>query len=93
MDFFINWLNGFALNHPWIITVTLFYLVVVKALQGVRDAIDKTPLTDDNWWERTITILGKTVGYLGGVRPSAPPAATPVAGESKDAAGVKTEIK
>lgn len=85
----IAWLNNYAMAHPWIPLTISFYLVAVKALQGVRDAIDKTPTSDDNWFERTVTILGKTIGYLGGVRPNAPAGSTAAPGESKDATGTK----
>lgn len=44
--------------------IALIYLLTVKFITGVRDAIDKTPLTDDNWIERTVTILGKTINYV-----------------------------
>lgn len=87
--FITDWLNNFAVNHPWVPLTIAVYLVVVKALQGIRDAIDKTPATDDNWFERTVTILGKTIGYLGGVRPNAPAGSAVAPGESKDATGTK----
>ncbi len=44
---------------------------------------------DDNWFERTVTILGKTIGYLGGVRPNAPAGSIAAPGEAKDATGTK----
>ncbi len=84
-----GWLSSFATSHPWIPLTISIYLVIVKALQGVRDAIDKTPASDDNWFERTVTILGKTIGYLGGVRPNAPAGSVPAPGEAKDATGTK----
>lgn len=84
-------LNSFATQHPWIPLTISIYLVVVKGIQGLRDALDKTPASDDNWFERTATILGKTIGYLGGIRPNAPTGSTTVAGESKDAAGTKVK--
>lgn len=87
----LSWLNNLAVTHPWIPLVLSIYLVTVKFLQGVRDAVDKTPLTDDNWFERTVTILGKTIGYLGGVRPNAPVGAVVIPGESKDATGTKVK--
>lgn len=65
----VEFLNEIAKSHPWIPLVASLYLVAVKTLQGIRDAIDKTPATDDNWFERAVTILGKTIGYLGGIRP------------------------
>ena len=30
--------------------------------------IDTTPHTDDNWFERLVTIMGKVTGYLAGFR-------------------------
>lgn len=87
----IGFLNQLAVNHPWIPLTISVYLVVVKAAQGIRDAIDKTPLSDDNWFERTVTILGKTIGYLGGVRPNAPAGSTTISGEAKDATGTKVK--
>lgn len=66
----IGIINNFASTHPWIPLTISIYLVVVKALQGIRDAIDKTPASDDNIFERIVTILGKTIGYLGGIRPT-----------------------
>lgn len=67
----ITILNEFALKHPWVGLSLAIYLVVVKAIVGIRDAIDKTPATDDNWFEKAATILGKTIGYLAGFRPKA----------------------
>ena len=89
MEWITNFLNSFAINHPWVPLVISVYLIVVKALQGIRDAIDKTPASDDNWFERAVTILGKTIGYLGGVRPNAPAGSVPAPGEAKDATGTK----
>lgn len=85
----IDWINTFALNHPWVPLVLGIYLTVVKTLQGIRDAIDKTPASDDNTFERIVTILGKTLGYLGGVRPSAASGSSVAAGEGREATGVK----
>ena len=77
-----GWLSEFAKAHPWVPLVLSIYLVTVKALQGIRDAIDKTPASDDNIFERIVTILGKTIGYLGGVRPNAPAGSTTAAGSA-----------
>lgn len=90
-NFIIDLLNQFAIKHPWIPLVLAIYLAAVKFLQGIRDSIDKTPAEDNNFFERLVTILGKTIGYLGGVRPSAPSSAKIVPGETKDAVGVKVE--
>ena len=50
--------------------ITLIYLLAVKFITGLRDAIDKTPTSDDNWFERICSILGKTVNYVTfGARP------------------------
>lgn len=90
MDFLTGWLSNFAIQHPWVPLAITIYLVVVQALKGIRDAIDKTPLTDDNWFERIVTILVKTVGYLAiGKRPNAPTGSITAPGEAKDATGTK----
>ena len=39
--------------------VCLAYLLTIKVTTTVRDIIDKTPATDDNWFERVATILSK----------------------------------
>ena len=80
--------------------------ISIDGIAGIQLSADLTPLLsgetvtsiysiseDDNWFERTATILKKTLGYLGGVRPSAPANTQPVPGEVADAAGVKVEEK
>lgn len=69
MEMIIDWLNQFALTHPWVPLVIAIYLGVVKLITGIRDAIDKTPESDDNWFEKMSSILKKTLGYLAGFRP------------------------
>jgi len=48
-------------------------LIVVIVLQninkGLRDALDTTPQSDDNIWEKASTIASKVLGYLLGFRP------------------------
>jgi hypothetical protein len=74
-----------------IVSTYLLFYVFIKA---VRDIIDKTPETDDNWFEKTVTFLGQLAALLGkGKRPEAPANAKPIAGESADAVGVKVEEK
>lgn len=64
MDKVITW---FQTN--WV-QITVVILAVSKVLTVIRDAIDKTPATDDNWFERFCTIFGKVVGQLTlGARP------------------------
>ncbi len=65
----IGAINSFAATHPWVGLTLAIYLVAAKAIVGVRDAIDKTPATDDNIFERIASIVAKTIGYLGGIRP------------------------
>ena len=66
----IEILNTFASQHPWIFVVVAIYVAVVTAIKGIRDAIDTTPETDDNWFERIVTILWKTLKYAVGIRPA-----------------------
>ena len=43
-------------------------LAVHTALKAIRDAIDKTPATDDNWFEKMVTFIGKVLNYFAGKR-------------------------
>lgn len=65
----IDFINTLAVKYPWLSLTIVIYLLSVKLIVGVRDAIDKTPASDDNWFEKAATILGKTIGYLAGFRP------------------------
>jgi hypothetical protein len=50
--------------------VILYYLLAVKVITTVRDALDKTPQTDDNLVERIVTLLQKVgSALLTGQRP------------------------
>ena len=66
MNELIKW---FTENWVGVIAV---YLAVHKFLVSVRDVLDKTPATDDNFFEKAVTIMGKLAGYLvTGKRPTA----------------------
>jgi len=52
MDSLIKW---FTENWVGVIAV---YLAVHKFLVSVRDVLDKTPATDDNWFEKAVTVMG-----------------------------------
>jgi hypothetical protein len=61
---FIAW---FQANWVGIIAVLLAFH---KILVSIRDIMDKTPATDDNWFEKMVTMIGKLLGYLAtGKRP------------------------
>lgn len=47
----------------WVVIIAI-YLAVHKFAVAVRDVLDKTPATDDNWFEKTVTIMGKLAAYL-----------------------------
>ena len=68
MDAILQIINDFALSHQWLMWIILGYLAIHTAAKSIRDAIDTTPLTDDNWFERTVTIMGKIASYLAGFR-------------------------
>ena len=51
------------LQQNWV-TIVAVYLAVHKFLVAIRDVLDKTPATDDNIFEKAVTILGKLGGYL-----------------------------
>lgn len=59
----MNWMNAHWLQ------ISVIGLATHTFLKAVRDAVDKTPNTDDNAFERLVTISGKAVGYLFGSRP------------------------
>lgn len=61
-------LNNFILEHAWLGAVIVILIAVHTILKAVRDAIDKTPATDDNAFERIVTIMGKVASYLAGFR-------------------------
>jgi hypothetical protein len=49
----------------WLSNNWLSVLVALSiSLKAFRDAFDKTPATDDNWFERAVTIVGKAVTSL-----------------------------
>ena len=54
----IQW---FQTNWVAVIAVVLAFHTFLKA---VRDAIDKTPETDDSLFEKFVTIVGKVVKYI-----------------------------
>lgn len=61
-------LNAFINQHAWVIAGITIFIALHTILKAVRDAIDKTPATDDNAFERIVTIMGKAAGYLIGLR-------------------------
>ena len=44
--------------------IVLIYLAAHKLLVTIRDVFDSTPNTDDNAFERIVTVLGKLADYL-----------------------------
>ena len=64
----IEYINNFAQQHAWIGLAIAIIIALHTGLKALRDAIDSTPQTDDNWFERTVTIMGKVTGYLAGFR-------------------------
>lgn len=46
------------------IAIGVIYLAFHTFLKAIRDAFDKTPETDDNIFERIVTILGKATKYF-----------------------------
>lgn len=61
MEIFKNVWNFVATNWVAIVAVAVAFHT---AARGIRDAIDKTPATDDNVFERFVTISGKAVDYI-----------------------------
>ena len=46
------------------VAITVVFLAFQTFLKAVRDAIDKTPETDNNLFEKFCTLIGKIGGYL-----------------------------
>lgn len=61
-------INAFISQHAWVLAAITILIAVHTILKAVRDAIDKTPATDDNAFERIVTIMGKIAAYLAGFR-------------------------
>lgn len=56
-------------QENWVGIIAVF-LGLHKVLVTIRDILDKTPETDDNWFEKMVTMIGKLLGYLAtGKRP------------------------
>ena len=55
------------IQQNWV-QIGVIALAAHTFLKAVRDAIDTTPETDDNLFERVVTGVGKVVGYLFGKR-------------------------
>lgn len=64
----IEVLNNFAQDHAWIGMTVAIFIAIHTGLKALRDAIDTTPQSDDNWFERIVTILGKITSYFAGFR-------------------------
>ncbi len=46
------------------------YVLFIQVMKAIRDAIDTTPESDDNWFERACTIMGKLgAALITGQRP------------------------
>lgn len=57
------------LQNNWM-QITVITISLHTLLKAIRDAFDKTPQTDDNWFERLVTAMGKAVNYIAtGKRP------------------------
>lgn len=51
--------------------VLILLIFAQNTVKGLRDALDTTPESDDNVFEKTATIITKVIGYLLGFRPKA----------------------
>lgn len=66
MENIINWIQ-----QNWV-GIVAGYLALHKLMVSIRDVLDKTPNTDDNAFEKTVTVMGKLATYLvTGKRPNA----------------------
>ena len=51
------------IREHWL-EITVLYLAFAKFITAIRDVLDKTPATDDNLFEKIVTILNKLGAYL-----------------------------
>lgn len=94
MDWLTDPLNYLMVKFPWLVVLIIIMREFATMIKNVRDAIDKTPESDDNWFERLATIISKAVkGYAVGIRPQAPKEVQAQLGTVANAAGVKVEEK
>ncbi len=61
-------LTEFLNQNAWVAVIIAVLLGLHTIVKAVRDAIDKTPATDDNAFERFASILAKIAQYLIGIR-------------------------
>lgn len=60
----VNWVQS-----NWV-QIVAGYVLFIQVMKAIRDAIDTTPETDDNWFERACTIASKLLASLTvGARP------------------------
>ena len=52
--------------------VFIVMIVIQNLVKGLRDALDNTPETDDNWLEKACTVFSKVMAYLIGFRSKKP---------------------
>lgn len=72
------------------LVIWVAFLQFAVFMKNTRDAIDRTPLIDDNWFERIVTIIGKIVAALTvGKRPQASKEIIEVVGPIANATGVR----
>lgn len=58
------------IQNNWV-QIVAGYLLFVKVMTTLRDAIDATPASDDNWFEHACTIINKlTAALVTGKRPA-----------------------
>lgn len=87
MDFItdpiLNFAYGLFMAHPKLAAFLLLFIALHTAIKAFVDALvssraqwDKTPTTDDNWYEKALTVAvrilavtGKAVAYMAGFRP------------------------
>lgn len=80
------------IKDNWIF-VWMGFMQFAVFMKGLRDSIDKTPLVDNNWWERAFTIIAKTAAAMAGFRPTPSAAIVSAAGPIAKAMGVPVSVE
>lgn len=58
-----GWIESFADKHTWIWASLAVLAAFQTFMKGIRDAIDSTPDTDDNWFEKFVSVITKVSLY------------------------------
>lgn len=72
MDQIIGMLTNYLVAHPQILALMIMFIVVHTAVKAFVDSLvssradwDKTPMVDETWYEKALTIAGRVLTVTG----------------------------